>query len=150
RSSWTVATSGHLRWRSCVLAAKSKRCKDAGSARSQRLRARPRTRQRAALQRPSACEIRRRRPRSLGRDQRFGRFDVERVRELVQLGAEPLLGLVADVPGLPDRLVEGPLGPQVLTKLVLVARDLRRGDAVEVALVPGEERDGLLLHRPRR
>src|SRR3989440_4547489 len=43
--------------RSCSLAAKSKPCKDAGSARSRRLRARLRTRQGAALQRARECEM---------------------------------------------------------------------------------------------
>src|SRR6476620_2573798 len=43
--------------RSCSLAAKSKPCKDAGSGRSRRLRARLRTRQGAALQRARECEM---------------------------------------------------------------------------------------------
>src|SRR5436305_612074 len=43
--------------RSCSLAAKSKPCKDAGSARSRRLRARLRTPQGAALQRARECEM---------------------------------------------------------------------------------------------
>src|SRR5438132_1431856 len=43
--------------RSCSLAAKSKPCKDAGSARSRRLRARLKTRQGAALQRARECEM---------------------------------------------------------------------------------------------
>src|SRR6266566_3669601 len=56
------AISGHLRAARARWAPKSKRCKDAGSVRSRRLRARPRTRQRAALQASSECEMRARWP----------------------------------------------------------------------------------------
>src|SRR5882672_6367922 len=48
---------GHLSIRSCSLAAKSKPGKDAGSARSRRLRARLRTRHGAALQRARGREM---------------------------------------------------------------------------------------------
>src|SRR5262245_26331489 len=51
--------SGHLRWTSCALPAKTKERKDAGRGRSRRLRARPRTRRSAALQPRSECEGRR-------------------------------------------------------------------------------------------
>src|SRR5829696_2900712 len=55
-----VAISGHLRDRSCAPAAKSRSGKDAGSARSRRLRARPE----CALQRRGGCEMSRRGPSS--------------------------------------------------------------------------------------
>src|SRR5712692_1901158 len=113
-SSWTVAI-GHLRRRSRSLAAKSKRCKEAGCARSRRLRAHPRTRQRAALQRPSECEIRRRGPSS--RDQPLFFLDVEAALELVELPAQLLLSLVVEIRGLADLLVDGALCPQVLAQL---------------------------------
>src|SRR5438067_1355868 len=58
----SLASSGYLRAARARWAPKSKRCKDAGSVRSRRLRARPRTRQRAALQASSECEMRARWP----------------------------------------------------------------------------------------
>ena len=52
-------------------------------------------------------------------------------------------------PDVPDLLVDRLLGAEVLAQLVLEARDLRRRDVVEVALVAGVDRGHLLLHRPR-
>src|SRR6266498_3849845 len=49
------AISGHLSWPACSAAAKTKPGKDAGSVRSRRLRARPRTPPGAGLQRPAEC-----------------------------------------------------------------------------------------------
>src|SRR5512133_1484339 len=57
-----LATSGHLAWASCSSAAKSRSGKDAGSARSRRLRARLRTPPERALQRPGECDARVRGP----------------------------------------------------------------------------------------
>src|SRR6187551_966901 len=54
--------SGHLLHRSCSPAAKRRSRKDAGSARSRRLRARLRTRRERTLQRPGECEMGRRGP----------------------------------------------------------------------------------------
>src|SRR5580765_4168072 len=53
----TGTTSDHRPTRSCAQPAKSKQRKDAGSVRSRRLRARPRTRRCAALQPRCACEM---------------------------------------------------------------------------------------------
>src|SRR6266511_3864104 len=58
------AISGRLSWHSCSAAAKTKSGKDAGSGRSRRLRARPRTPPDAGLQRPAECAGRGRGPHS--------------------------------------------------------------------------------------
>src|SRR4029077_2698734 len=74
---------------------------------------------------------------------------VEHAREALQLGVQLPLELVGDLLLLADRVEDRLLRPHVLAQLVLEARHLRDGHLVEVAVDPGEDRDHLLLHRPR-
>src|SRR5688572_24109719 len=97
-------TSAHLRCRSYAGTAKTKPRKDAGSARSWKLRARLRTPRGAGLQPPSACEMRRRGVPSNSRLLRLVLCAAPRLRLL--LGRRDLrrrLGLL--------RLAPGGLGP---------------------------------------
>src|SRR5947209_2742388 len=79
------AISDHRPTRSCSLPAKSKQRKDAGSARSRRLRARLRTQRCAALQPRSECEVRGEGPALLCGLQHLGEAPVLRLRQRPRL-----------------------------------------------------------------
>src|SRR3954464_5556367 len=84
-----------------------------------------------------------------GSDETGVLLDREALLELLDRGRQLLLQLVREVFLLTDLLVDGALRAQVLTELVLEAGDLGGRDVVEVAVDPGEDRDDLLLDRPR-
>src|SRR5919199_2483810 len=84
-----------------------------------------------------------------GRDRRCRATD-EVALELTDRVPQGLLGVLAELAGLPDGVEDLAVPAQLLEQLALEPADVLDGHVVEQPARAGEDRDDLLLHRERR